>query len=81
MHRNQLALVDVMDREFYHRIAKNRVDASLQSPTHPVPDYYGTYLDAFPTSQLILFLGEKIGSLHQYRQVNKHTASHDEAIY
>ncbi|KAH0583513.1 Presequence translocated-associated motor subunit PAM17, mitochondrial [Termitomyces sp. J132] len=51
-HRNQLALVDAMDREFYRRIAKNRVDASLQSPTHPVPDYYG----------------EKIGSLHQYRQ-------------
>ncbi|KAF5386964.1 hypothetical protein D9615_001551 [Tricholomella constricta] len=51
-HRNQLVLVDTMDREFYRRIAKNRVDASLQSPTHPVPDYYG----------------EKIGSLHQYRQ-------------
>ncbi|KAG5637941.1 hypothetical protein H0H81_002535 [Sphagnurus paluster] len=51
-HRHQLALVDAMDREFYHRIARNRVDASLQSPTHPVPDYYG----------------EKIGSLHQYRQ-------------
>jgi len=59
-----------MDREFYHRIAKNRVDASLQSPTHPVPDYYGTYPDVFWTLQLILFLGEKIGSLHQYRQVN-----------
>ncbi|RDB22177.1 Presequence translocated-associated motor subunit PAM17, mitochondrial [Hypsizygus marmoreus] len=51
-HRSQVALVDVMDREFYQRIAKNRVDATLQSPTHPVPDYYG----------------EKIGSLHQYRQ-------------
>ncbi|KAG6900669.1 hypothetical protein C0993_005902 [Termitomyces sp. T159_Od127] len=51
-HRAQLAAVDAMDREFYRRIAKNRVDASLQSPTHPVPDYYG----------------EKIGSLHQYRQ-------------
>ncbi|KAG6817777.1 hypothetical protein H0H87_003185 [Tephrocybe sp. NHM501043] len=51
-HRNQMALVDAMDREFYRRIAKNRVDASLQSPTHPVPDYYG----------------EKVGSLHQYRQ-------------
>ncbi|KAG6864746.1 hypothetical protein C0991_007421 [Blastosporella zonata] len=51
-HSNQLAFVDAMDREFYRRIAKNRVDASLQSPTHPVPDYYG----------------EKVGSLHQYRQ-------------
>ncbi|KAF8077644.1 mitochondrial import protein Pam17 [Lyophyllum atratum] len=53
-HRNQVALVDAMDREFYRRIAKNRVDADLQSPTHPVPDYYG----------------EKIGSLHQYRQAS-----------
>ena len=43
-HRNQLAVLDQMDREFFKRIAKNRVDASLQSPTHPVPDYYGAYI-------------------------------------
>jgi import inner membrane translocase subunit TIM23 len=59
-----------MDREFYKRIAKNRVDASLQSPTNPVPDYYGAY---FPFKQKALRLmsisGEKIGSLHQYRHV------------
>ncbi|KAF6763739.1 presequence translocated-associated motor subunit PAM17 [Ephemerocybe angulata] len=35
-----------------HRIAKNRVDAALQTATAPVPDYYG----------------ERIGSLHDYRQ-------------
>ncbi|KAH6894962.1 presequence translocated-associated motor subunit PAM17 [Coprinopsis sp. MPI-PUGE-AT-0042] len=51
-HRHQLAAVDEKDKEFLHHIAKNRVDASLQSPTAPVPDYYG----------------ERIGSLHQYRQ-------------
>ncbi|KAF9469381.1 mitochondrial import protein Pam17 [Collybia nuda] len=51
-HKKNLALIDSMDRAFYQRIAKNRVDANLQSPTNPVPDYYG----------------EKIGSLHQYRQ-------------
>ncbi|KAF9449590.1 mitochondrial import protein Pam17 [Macrolepiota fuliginosa MF-IS2] len=51
-HRQNLAVIDAMDREFYQRIAKNRVDASLQSPTSPIPDYYG----------------EKIGSIHQYRQ-------------
>ncbi|KAK2466640.1 hypothetical protein APHAL10511_000898 [Amanita phalloides] len=51
-HRRLLPLIDARDREFYSRIAKNRVDASLQTPTQPVPDYYG----------------EKIGSLHQYRQ-------------
>ncbi|TFK36355.1 mitochondrial import protein Pam17 [Crucibulum laeve] len=51
-HRSKLPLIDARDREFYQRIAKNRVDASLQSPTAPVPDYYG----------------ERVGSLHQYRQ-------------
>ncbi|KAF8734714.1 hypothetical protein AX14_003052 [Amanita brunnescens Koide BX004] len=51
-HRRLLSHIDSRDREFYARIAKNRVDASLQTPTQPVPDYYG----------------EKIGSLHQYRQ-------------
>jgi mitochondrial import inner membrane translocase subunit TIM23 len=42
-HRPRLAVIDEMDREFFKRIAKNRVDASLQSPTNPVPDYYGVY--------------------------------------
>lgn len=51
-HRRLVSLIDARDREFYSRIAKNRVDPSLQTPTQPVPDYYG----------------EKIGSLHQYRQ-------------
>ncbi|KIK06107.1 hypothetical protein K443DRAFT_90169 [Laccaria amethystina LaAM-08-1] len=51
-HRRSVHLIDSKDHQFFQRIAKNRVDASLQSPTAPVPDYYG----------------EKIGSLHQYRQ-------------
>ncbi|XP_006457823.1 hypothetical protein AGABI2DRAFT_64919 [Agaricus bisporus var. bisporus H97] len=51
-HRNKVSLIDAKDREFYKRIAKNRVDATLQSPTSPIPDYYG----------------EKIGSIHGYRQ-------------
>ncbi|PPQ66199.1 hypothetical protein CVT26_011058 [Gymnopilus dilepis] len=51
-NRHILDLIDKKDTEFFQRIAKNRVDASLQSPTQPVPDYYG----------------EKIGSLAQYRQ-------------
>ncbi|KAF9065791.1 mitochondrial import protein Pam17-domain-containing protein [Rhodocollybia butyracea] len=46
------SLIDKKDKEFYERIAKNRVDVTLQSPTSPVPDYYG----------------EKIGSLHEYRK-------------
>ncbi|RXW14367.1 hypothetical protein EST38_g11487 [Candolleomyces aberdarensis] len=51
-HRNQVDLIDEKEREFLSRIAKNRVDVSLQTATAPVPDYYG----------------ERIGSLHQYRQ-------------
>ncbi|KAF9484637.1 mitochondrial import protein Pam17 [Pholiota conissans] len=51
-HRRVLSHIDNKDHEFFRRIAKNRVDVSLQNPTQPVPDYYG----------------EKIGSLHQYRQ-------------
>ncbi|KAK0463569.1 mitochondrial import protein Pam17-domain-containing protein, partial [Desarmillaria tabescens] len=54
IYRRSAKLMDARDREFYQRIAKNRVDASLQSPTSPVPDYYG----------------ERIGSLRQYRRVS-----------
>ncbi len=36
--------IDAKDREFFRRIAKNRVDVSLQNPTQPVPDYYGIYI-------------------------------------
>ncbi|KAJ3785746.1 presequence translocated-associated motor subunit PAM17 [Lentinula aff. detonsa] len=46
------SLIDKKDKEFYERIGKNRVDVTLQSPTSPVPDYYG----------------ERIGSLHEYRK-------------
>ncbi|KAF5330466.1 hypothetical protein D9619_005307 [Psilocybe cf. subviscida] len=51
-HRRIVPQLDAKEREFFQRITKNRVDVSLQNPTSPVPDYYG----------------EKIGSLHQYRQ-------------
>lgn len=51
-HRRTMKLIDARDREFHKRIVKNRVDPTAQSATNPVPDFYG----------------EKIGSLHQYRQ-------------
>ncbi|KAI0062351.1 mitochondrial import protein Pam17 [Artomyces pyxidatus] len=51
-HRRTMALIEARDREFHKRIVKNRVDPTAQSATNPVPDFYG----------------EKIGSLHQYRQ-------------
>jgi hypothetical protein len=43
-HRRLLPQIDAKDREFFRRVAKNRVDASLQSPAQPVPDYYGMQL-------------------------------------
>ncbi|KAG6334514.1 hypothetical protein ID866_4567 [Astraeus odoratus] len=51
-HRRTMGLIEEKDREFHKRIVKNRVDPTAQSATNPVPDYHG----------------EKIGSLHQYRQ-------------
>jgi len=51
-HRRTLNLIEVKDRAFHRRLAKHRVDPRYQSPTNPIPDFYG----------------EKIGSLHQYRQ-------------
>jgi len=51
-HRRTMNLIDARDREFHKRIVKNRVDPQAQSATNPVPDFYG----------------EKVASLHQYRQ-------------
>ncbi|KAJ7685723.1 mitochondrial import protein Pam17-domain-containing protein [Mycena polygramma] len=52
LNRRAVANIDARDREFYKHVAKNRVEAALQSATNPIPDYYG----------------EKVGSLKQYRQ-------------
>ena len=43
-YRSLLPLIDAKDHQFFQRIAKNRVDAALQSPTSPVPDYYGKFI-------------------------------------
>jgi len=51
-HRRTMTLIEARDREFHQHIVKNRVDPTAQSATNPVPDFYG----------------EKIGSLHQYKQ-------------
>jgi len=51
-HRRAMKLIEARDRQFHEHIVKNRVDPSGQSATNPVPDFYG----------------EKIGSLHDYRQ-------------
>jgi hypothetical protein len=42
-HRRTMTLIDTRERDFYQRIAKNRVDPSYQSPTNPIPDFYGSY--------------------------------------
>ncbi|KAF8582293.1 mitochondrial import protein Pam17 [Ramaria rubella] len=51
-HRQVLPLIESRERDFHKHIVRNRVDPRAQSATNPVPDFYG----------------EKIGSLHQYRQ-------------
>jgi len=51
-NRKYLGEIAKKEKEFFDHIKKNRVDPSFQSFSNPVPDYYG----------------EKIGSLHQYRQ-------------
>ncbi|KKZ65098.1 hypothetical protein EMCG_01338 [[Emmonsia] crescens] len=52
VHRKYKAAVAVKEKEFYSRIKRFRVDPSANSYANPVPDYYG----------------EKIGSIHGYRQ-------------
>jgi len=71
-YRSITQAIDARDTEFFNRIAKHRVDASLQSPTQPVPDYYGMSRLQRPKTTLLIvcYLGERIGSLHQYRQVS-----------
>ncbi|KIY50730.1 mitochondrial import protein Pam17, partial [Fistulina hepatica ATCC 64428] len=51
-NKKSLPVVDARDNELFERIAKNRVDPALQSPTSPVPDFYG----------------EKITSVAKYRR-------------
>ncbi|KAI0957727.1 hypothetical protein AcW1_006026 [Taiwanofungus camphoratus] len=53
-HRRLMKLIEARDRDFHQHITKHRVDPTAQSATNPVPDFYG----------------EKIGSLHDYRQVH-----------
>jgi hypothetical protein len=75
-HRRTMALIEARDREFYRRIQKNRADPNSQSATNPVPDYYGTSSDLIihplhHFNDMVYGIGEKIGSLHGYRQVGK----------
>lgn len=51
-HSKQIPDYNDKNKEFLQHIIQNRVDASSQSFSNPVPDYYG----------------EKIGSMKEYRQ-------------
>ncbi|CCD22261.1 Pam17p NDAI_0A01030 [Naumovozyma dairenensis CBS 421] len=51
-HRKSLNEFNLKNKEFLKHIIENRVDASSQSFSNPVPDYYG----------------ERVGSLKEYRQ-------------
>ncbi|QLL33755.1 hypothetical protein HG536_0F00800 [Torulaspora globosa] len=52
LNRRRLPGFDIKNKEFLKKVIENRVDASSQSFSNPVPDYYG----------------EKIGSIGEYRQ-------------
>lgn len=70
-HRRTMVLIEARDREFHQHIVRNRVDPRAQSATNPVPDFYGKHL-LIPLTRIETYTsltGEKIGSLHQYRQV------------
>jgi len=64
-HRRTMKLIEERDRQFHQHIVKNRVDPTMQSATNPVPDYYG----------------EKIGSLHDYRQWLRDQAKYKRKAY
>jgi hypothetical protein len=67
-----MPLFETRDKEFYRHLVKNRVDPSAQSTSNPVPDYYGSslvHLLPLPNTQNHRCAGEKIMSLHGYRQV------------
>ena len=66
-----MALIEERDREFHRHIVRNRVDPRAQSATNPVPDFYGEQVPdpVYDMLSKYFFAGEKIGSLHQYRQV------------
>ncbi|KAF9356991.1 TIM23 complex component [Mortierella sp. AD094] len=51
-HSKARPLVDMMDKEFYKHIVRNRADPTANSVRNPVPDYYG----------------EKIKSVSEYRK-------------
>lgn len=83
-NRHTMRLIEARDRQFHQHIVKNRVDPSAQSATNPVPDFYGekTILlqsernslhelpcIVFKSLTIQILSGEKIGSLHDYRQV------------
>lgn len=70
-----MRLIEKRDKEFHEHIVKNRVDPTRQSATNPVPDYYGESCRAVKRPPILIssfrHKGEKIGSLHDYKQVSR----------
>ncbi len=66
-----MALIEARELEFLKRIRKNRVDPRAQSAVNLVPDFYGKFIlysSIMSLTTKVAWLGEKIGSLHDYRQ-------------
>ena len=51
LSRGNPAPLEVMDREFFNRIKRNRVDPSFQSVNNPAPDFYGEKVSCCPSRQ------------------------------
>jgi len=47
LSRGSPAPLEVMDREFFNRIHRQRADPSFQSAQNPAPDYYGEKVRCF----------------------------------
>ncbi|KAL7425195.1 TIM23 complex component [Cryptotrichosporon argae] len=47
--RGSPAPLQIMDREFFHRIRARRVDPSFQSVNNPAPDFYGEKITSLAT--------------------------------
>ncbi|CAD6565399.1 MAG: TIM23 complex component [Tremellales sp. Tagirdzhanova-0007] len=49
LSRGNPAPLEIMDRELFARIRRNRVDPSFQSVNNPAPDFYGEKIVSLPT--------------------------------
>ena len=59
LSRGSPAPLEVMDREFFTRIARNRGDPRFQSVNNPAPDFYGEKVGCTPSFDIIEDRGDR----------------------